>query len=97
MLSFVSFGVGSTSRTVRQPKDGDLSAAYAVCEGVQGTLRRTVYPLQSTIQSYTSRLLHASDIHRLAAVLRTGGQLPSSFRRVKNSYENRIYSWRGGF
>jgi hypothetical protein len=77
MLSFVSVRVESTSRAVGQPTDGDSSVVYAVWEDVQVTLRRAVYPLQSTIRSYTSRLLHASDMHRLVAVLRTGGQLPS--------------------
>jgi putative phosphoesterase len=63
--------------SVGQPKDGNPSAAYAIWQDGQVKLRRAVYPLEATIQSYTSTPLIASDVHRLVAVLRTGGQLPS--------------------
>jgi predicted phosphodiesterase len=63
--------------SVGQPKDGDPSASYAVWEGGQVKLRRAIYPVEATIQSYASTPLKASDVHCLVAVLKTGGELPA--------------------
>jgi predicted phosphodiesterase len=68
--------------SVGQPKDGDPSAAYAVWEDGKAKLRRAPYPIEDTVRAYARTSLDRSDIERLVAVLRTGGNLPPSASQV---------------
>jgi len=62
--------------SVGQPKDGDPAAAYGIWENGQVELRRVAYPVDATVQSYSSTPLKAQDVHSLITVLQTGGDLP---------------------
>jgi predicted phosphodiesterase len=64
--------------SVGQPKDGDPRSAYAVWQDGTVSLRRVAYDLEETVHAYRSSGLDQMTVQRLCAVLRTGGQLPSS-------------------
>lgn len=64
--------------SVGQPKDGDPRASYALWIDGEVRLRRASYDIERTIQAYRGSGLAEADIAQLAAVLRTGGTLPSS-------------------
>jgi putative phosphoesterase len=64
--------------SVGQAKDGDTRAPYAVWEDGKVELRRVTYPVEATVEAYARTQLSCSDVKSLIAVLRTGGNLPST-------------------
>lgn len=59
--------------SVGQPKHGDPRAAYAIWEDGVITLRRTVYPVEETMQELQASDLNLEVLVELINILRTGG------------------------
>ncbi len=66
--------------SVGQPKDGDLTAAYAIIEEGRIHLRRVAYPVEETVAGLERRGLPGRDLADLAEILRTGS-VPARLQR----------------